>query len=166
MLTLPDALLISLSTRRTKRKLPAAQPAASASAARSHAALTKLTATIEEVCCCRVEQLNDKLFPQTHPNVYETQKFAKPCVIICCVHVSEQMTLRAPEVGISLPSTAPAAHQQPPTPSFWAAGHCHGLQLALDTRRPLGQRTSVAGRFRRSIGGGGSEEVQLLQACS
>ena len=49
MLTLPDAVLTSLSSRRLKPKLPAVQPAAPASAAGSLAVLSKLAATIEEV---------------------------------------------------------------------------------------------------------------------
>ena len=77
-----------------------------------------------------------------------------------------QATIRAPEVDILTLFCAEAAAQKQlqPAPLLWATGQCTGLQLALDTRRPLGQRTSIAGKFRRSVGGGGPEESQLLQA--
>ena len=75
-----------------------------------------------------------------------------------------QANVRAPSVGIRLLcSAALVGQQQQQQPSFWATGRCTGLHMALDTRRPLGQRTSFAGRLRRSVGAAGPEEAQLLQ---
>ena len=79
--------------------------------------------------------------------------------------VLHQVSVRAPSIGIrTLCSTESATQQLPPT--FWATGRCTGLHMALDTRRPQGQRSSLAGRLRRSVGGGGPEEAQLLQVDS
>ena len=73
-----------------------------------------------------------------------------------------QVNAHAPSVGIRVLCDATPGTQQPP-PSLWVTGRCTGLHMALDTRRPLAQRTSIAGRLRRSVGAGGPEEAQLLQ---
>ena len=173
MLTVPDALLISISARRVKQTPSAARPSASLSAARGLAALAKLAAIIEEVCptldLVKRQRALTQAY-QTNPPQAQCHVLVSVCIRSrlapqsgCGTHM--QVNMRAPELGIrSQLSTAAAEQQLPPPSSLWAAGHCTGLQLVLDTRRPLGQRTSIAGKFRRSIGGGGPEEAQLLQA--
>ena len=75
------------------------------------------------------------------------------------------MQLRSQDLGATSAGQGGSVGRSPTEP-LWVQGDCAGLSLLADMRRPLGQRSALAGALRRGSGAQQDEAQLLLVRCT